>query len=294
MSHYSSTPDPPVPGRPTVVAGFARPVNPVRDAMTPWRRGSPELVAPDGYPRLEVFDDRIRLHETATAGREWLKTDGDRVLYDSHGRHPGFYVGRAAGTGIDATSFDVGAIRSAVLLHGWSWEADGAVTEPTRPVSAASSVSAKPQVDLVLKPHKEVLDTARLMRLGSRVWASLGAVVFALGLAAVVIWLGATAFYITMGVVVVVPLIVLCVQAVRHAGLAVTITHDRLVVRTGSDTQTVERRRLVGSAVVDRFGITFTFGTGFRDVLYVPTRRRREELLAQLSAFGWPLEHKRK
>ncbi|ADD42081.1 hypothetical protein [Stackebrandtia nassauensis] len=66
------------------------------------------------------------------------------------------------------------------------------------------------------------------------------------------------------------------------------------MVRVGSSTATVGRTRLIGPAKVENFGVRFKVGEGFRDEVTILAGRRnlhREDLLAQLNAFDWPMEY---
>jgi hypothetical protein len=78
------------------------------------------------------------------------------------------------------------------------------------------------------------------------------------------------------------------VLAIRLSRVVVTISPERVAVRYGSLSANLVQRPSVVTGIVGRRWVRFKDSRG-RQLLWVPLRPRRDEVLATLATHGWPL-----
>lgn len=279
-------PNPPKPGGPTVVLGG-----------TTFGTWMPRRHSDADRPRIEVYDDRIHVPESASSAREWLKVNGNLITVTRLRGVDHLYIGSDSDAPLELDGFDTAQVRAAMLAHGWSWEGQGRVTEPA-PIAqyhrVPSQGQARPEVELVLKAPTSKLDGGAVIR-RMRLWLPIVMVAVFAAMLVLSRWFGIDTgraiMFGTIGIVVA-GIVAYTVRYIKSMALTVTISRERVVVRRGSSVEFAERGRLTGPGTMDSFYVYFKVGDGRNDQVAVPARIRREELLAQLNAYGWPLEHK--
>lgn len=245
--------------------------------------------------RLEVRADRISAVVGGRGdGSDLTRADGRLLAVRDLGGEPHLHVVGVEGDNgsIALGRFDVEKVGEAALAHGWPWQPPGstAVIQPSTPAEPApATVSGQDGVEIMVRdgrtrsvPSKPVLVLAFLLTMTA------GAALVGAPLA-----LGMPEWAMSIAIVVAVLLIVGGLVGgsflmVRLSRATVTIDRDRLAVKYGSLSASTVQRSSIASGQAGARWARLRDHQG-KQLIWVPLRPRRDEVLAALRTRGWPL-----
>lgn len=244
--------------------------------------------------RVEVRADRISaMVGDRGDGVELTRADGRLlVVRDLNGEPHLYAVGPGGDNGSIALGrFDVERVGEAALAHGWPWQPPGSSAVIQPPTAAEPPPATAPGPDrqeIMVRdgrtrtvPSKPVLTTVVLLALVA-VFTLVGAAI-ALGLPE---WVMVTAVVAAV-VCLVGGLVGGSFLMVRLSRATVTIDRDRLAVKYGSLSASTVQRSSIASGQVGARWARLRDHQG-RQLVWVPLRPRRDEVLAALRTHGWP------
>ncbi|MGH8794429.1 MAG: hypothetical protein ACRDXX_17485 [Stackebrandtia sp.] len=244
------------------------------------------------HARIEVGVDRIRMTTAMGVNLEWRRVDGDVVSVGDGGRRRQLHVGRSTAP---LSGYDVEAVRAACLRHGWTWrdEATGTTSSFGPAAPAAVSPSAEPEIELTLNQGRpdggqHIGEFQRELR----VWA------FAcLGVGLVVsLWLrtayDVSAFWLLFPALAPAAAAMAWVSRrhIRGSKVVLVISRARISVRIGDSDDAVDRDN-IRTVRAGKLYMSFRNHAGGQ-VMIMWYHGRRAEVLAQMTACGWPVDAK--
>lgn len=247
--------------------------------------------------RLEIRRDRITaLVSSRGDARELSRADGDLLVVRGASAAPYLSVlGPAGYTGnLDMSRFDVGEVGQAALDHGWAWQPPGSTTAIQPPAGWAATAEAPPAdsaeavvIQLRDGRTRTVPKASFLPLLALGPVIVFGAVMFSVLDAALPSWALPVAV-VGAVVVSVAGMLGMAFLLVRLSRATVTIGRDRLAVRYGSLSANLVQRAAIASGVAGKRWARLRNHHG-KQLIWVPLRPKRDEVLAALWAYGWPV-----
>lgn len=248
--------------------------------------------------RLEVRADRITTIVVPRGdANEIRRSDGDLLaVRDLNGEPHLCVVGPAGDNGSLALGrFDVEAVGRAALAHGWPWQPPGGeqVLPPAAPVAVEPADARQGERAIALRGGRTRTVPAKgtLTVVGVLVTMAIVGLV-AIAVSGPVLWgmpgwvtpvLMAMAILVPVGVIIGAGFLL-----VRLSAATVTIGDERISVKYGSLSANVVHRSSISSGTVGDRWVRMRNHDG-KQLLWVPLRPKRDEVLAALRSHGWPI-----
>jgi hypothetical protein len=245
--------------------------------------------------RLEVTRDRITVVGRPGFASEIRRAQGDVLSERSVGPQRNLCVTRSDGLEdgmIALPRFDLGKVREATLAHGWQWQATGTAPQD---VTARRPAAPAAELDPALTG-----ETTIALRDGNRRTVQKGAVAsvaLLVGLVLFLLFKLIASSGLSTGVSValmfaacLLPAAVLVggsFLAVRRSRAVIMVGDQRIAVKYGSLSAQVVQRSDIASASVGARWARLRASSG-KQLIWVPLRPKRDEVLAALRAHNWP------
>lgn len=248
---------------------------------------------------IEVRADRISAVWAAGHSSELVRTEGSVLQARQLGAEPRLYLVGAAGDdgSIGLGRFDVEQIGTAAMAHGWQWIppdsaallGPGPATEPaTGPGMSVVGPSAEAGPDEL---RIQLRDGGHRFTIGQRGMLLIIVPFVVLVLALSFSGVPTAAIVITTvgaGVLIGLGIVGMVLVSMRRGSAAVIVGPHRLAVKYGSLSAHVVERSAIGSASVGSRWARMRSPQG-RQLIWVPLKPKRDEVLAALQRYGWPV-----